>query len=386
MKAHKLALLAGMILFAACGGDKKEPENNKTTTVDVPLTDTVLPRVFYKRFEGSIAGKAVVMHLQRAGDLYDGIYYYLDQGKWLLLRYQKDSSNDTDISFTETIAITINTEQDAAPPDLRMHYANGTLKGSWKNKDGKTFPIDLKETYPEGSFRFLPQLFVDTAVAFSGKTNSPVARISESFPVATGTSDTTWLNARMKKILDFDTTAATTFEQDANKSHAAYLKSYLDETKKMNNEDAVAFLNYEQGQHVTIRFNKNGLIIFESLYYAYEGGAHGNYGTRIFCYDVKNKTAIRLKDIINADTAALQPIVEKNFRLQMGLKPGVALNTVLFENRLAMTDNFYFTEKGIGFIYDPYEIASYAQGTINIFVPFTDLQPYLNTALVQRIR
>lgn len=386
MKAHKLALLAGILLLAACGGNKKEPDNNKTATIDTPVTDTVLPHQFYKRLEGTIAGKAVVMHLQRTGDLYDGVYYYLDQGKWLLLTYQKDSSSNTDISFTETVAITINNEQDAIPPQLRMHYTNGTLKGIWKNKEGKTFPIDLKENYPAGSHRFSPQLFVDTAIAFPSRTNSPVARVSESFPVATGTADTAWLNTRMKRILDFDTTAATTFEQDANKSHASYLKGYIDEAKKMNDEEAVAFLNYEQGQHVTIRYNKNDLIIFESLYYAYEGGAHGNYGTRIFCYDVKNKTELRLKDLINADSAVLQPILEKNFRQQMGLKPGIALNTVLFENRLALTNNFYFTEKGVGFIYDPYEIASYAQGTINIFVPFSDLKPYLNAQLAARIQ
>ncbi len=326
------------------------------------------------------------MHLQRSGDLYDGIYYYLDQGKWLLLSYEKDSSNNTHISFTETVAITINNEQDAVKPRLRMHYANGVFTGEWINKEGKTYAIDLKEQFPTGSHRFIPQLFVDTAVAFPSRTNSPVARISESFPVAIGDTDTAWLNNRMKKILDFDTTAATTFEQDANKSHATYLRSYLDEAKKMNDEEAVAFLNYEQGQHVTIRYNKNDLIIFESLYYSYEGGAHGNYGTRMFCYDVKNKTAIGLQDLVHADAAVLRPILEKNFRLQMGLKPETALNTVLFEDHLAMTGNFYFTEAGVGFVYDPYEIASYAQGTINIFVPFTDLQPYLNATLVARIR
>lgn len=387
MKAHKLALLACMVLLAACGGDKKETDQNKTTATDTPVTDTVLSAQFYKRLEGTVAGKAVVMHLQRSGTIYDGMYYYLDQGKWILLTYVKDSSSNTDLYFTETVAISTNSGQETNPPQLSLHFANGTFTGNWKNKEGKTYPITLKETYPAGSFRFFSQSFLDTAAAFPDKVNTPVARISESFPVAAGESDTAkWINNRMMKMLDFDTTSTATFEQGAAKAHASYLRAYKDESKKMAGEEASAFLNYELGHSVAIRYNKNGLLIFESLYYAYEGGAHGNYSTTMLCYDVTSRKEIRLKDIINADSAVLQPILEKNLRLQMGLKPGTALSAVLFEEHLALTGNFYFTEKGIGFVYNPYEIASYAQGTINIFVPFTDLQLYLNMDLVKRIQ
>jgi hypothetical protein len=387
MKAHKFALLAGLVLLASCGGGKKETDRNKTATTDTPVTDTVLSSQFYKRLEGTVAGKAVVMHLQRNGNIYDGMYYYLDQGKWILLTYIKDSSSNTDLYFTETVAISTNSAQETNPPQILLHFTNGAFTGNWKNKEGKTYPIDLREVYPAGSFRFSTQSFLDTAAAFPDKVNTPVARISESFPVAAGASDTAgWINNRMMKMLDFDTAANATFEQSAAKAHAAYLRAYKDESKKMTGEEASAFLNYELGHSVAIRYNKNGLLIFESLYYAYEGGAHGNYSTTMLCYDADSKREIQLKDILNADSAVLQPILEKNLRLQMSLKPGVALSSVLFEEHLALTGNFYFTEKGIGFVYNPYEIASYAQGTINIFVPFTDLQPYLNMDLVKRIR
>ena len=35
-----------------------------------------------------------------------------------------------------------------------------------------------------------------------------------------------------------------------------------------------------------------------------------------------------------------------------------------------MTENFYLDDRGIHFIYDPYEIDCYAAGTIDIFVPW----------------
>lgn len=384
MKAQQLVLALGMLLLAACGGNKEENGNTPKVPTALNPADTVLPARFYKRLEGTIAGKPVVMHLQRIGDVYDAMYYYRDQGKWLLLNYEKDSSNNTDIRFSEVVALTTNSEQDANPPQLIMRYAGGSFTGNWKNKEGKTYPIDLKENYPAGSYHFAPLLFIDTAVAFPEKTNSPVARISESFPLATGAGDTAWINNRITRLLDFDTTLS--IDQAATKAHTSYLKSYREESKKMAGEEATAFLNYEQGHTVAIRYNKNDLLLLESLYYAYEGGAHGNYGTQMICYDVKNKKEITLADLVKADSATLQPILEKHFRQQVGLKPGVSLNTVLFEEHLATTDNFYFTEQGLGFVYNPYEIASYAQGTIHVFVPFSDLQPYLNKELLSRIQ
>ena len=34
-----------------------------------------------------------------------------------------------------------------------------------------------------------------------------------------------------------------------------------------------------------------------------------------------------------------------------------------------MTENFYLDDKGVHFIYQPYEIAPFATGTVDVFVP-----------------
>jgi hypothetical protein len=34
-----------------------------------------------------------------------------------------------------------------------------------------------------------------------------------------------------------------------------------------------------------------------------------------------------------------------------------------------ITENFYLDDKGVHFIYQPYEIAPFATGTVDIFVP-----------------
>ena len=49
----------------------------------------------------------------------------------------------------------------------------------------------------------------------------------------------------------------------------------------------------------------------------------------------------------------------------------------LSDNKIKANDNFYVTTKGIGFSYSPYEIAAYAVGEINIFIPFSELSDCL---------
>jgi hypothetical protein len=90
--------------------------------------------------------------------------------------------------------------------------------------------------------------------------------------------------------------------------------------------------------------------------------------------------------VITADSARLQPIVEAAFRKQQGLKPSDSLNTILFENHLATTDNYYFTNKGLGFYYFPYEVAAYAVGPIQVFVTFAELKPYLRPDFASRLK
>ena len=49
----------------------------------------------------------------------------------------------------------------------------------------------------------------------------------------------------------------------------------------------------------------------------------------------------------------------------------------LLVSEILPSDNFKVTEDGITFIYNPYEIAAYAAGTIRITIPWDELQDIL---------
>ncbi|RZL41396.1 MAG: hypothetical protein EOO93_29895, partial [Pedobacter sp.] len=70
-----------LIIFTACNNPKTD--KNAETAESTKNESTVLTSTFYKRLEGTIAGKPVVMHLQNADDDYSGVYYY--DASWLNL-------------------------------------------------------------------------------------------------------------------------------------------------------------------------------------------------------------------------------------------------------------------------------------------------------------
>lgn len=56
-----------------------------------------------------------------------------------------------------------------------------------------------------------------------------------------------------------------------------------------------------------------------------------------------------------------------------------------FADRIMPNGNFILTHKGITFNYTPYEIASYAEGEVLLFVPYSSIKELLTPAFKQRM-
>lgn len=389
MSLRKFVPLAAFATFAitSCGDDEPKSNDTPTETISDAGVDAVLPAYAYKRLEGSIAGQAVVMHLQKAGEYINCMYYYKKQGKWILLLPVEDNTQTDFWIFEEYAPQDAEARQNITPARIEGRYANGAFTGKWISGDSvKQFDFSLKDSYPQGSYQFSTMGLRDSAIAFTNKKESPVGRISKYFPIAVQHDDATWINTQLRRILYLEQYGNIGLEEAAKKDFARYLSEYKAETAELINSEFTAILNYESTQEVSIRYNEHSMIIFESKSYDYEGGAHGNFGSAMYCFDVANKKQLKLSDITTADSTQLQTLLEKHFRIQSGLTNGQKLTEILFENQLLPNDNFYFSNQGLGFIYNPYEVAAYAYGQINVFIPFSDLKPYLNPNFARRMQ
>lgn len=123
-------------------------------------------------------------------------------------------------------------------------------------------------------------------------------------------------------------------------------------------------------------YTMNGEVVFlsESVFsykvsgYGYAGGIHGQPIEEYYVFDLKKGTRITLDDIFKRNfESEIARLIHKKDNLQHNI-----------EDIVKNLDNFYLTDKGIGFIFNPYDIDCYGCGTFEYFIDFDELRELLN--------
>ena len=113
--------------------------------------------------------------------------------------------------------------------------------------------------------------------------------------------------------------------------------------------------------------------------HAYMGGAHPNSSLTLYTFDRETGRLLTLADMIS-DITALLGVLEKEFRQHQNMSP----STNLEEQGYFLRDGHFFLPANVGvgreglvFYYNPYEIAAYAVGPIQVTVPYEKLDGIL---------
>ena len=148
MKKYLLFCLLLSAIISACNNNENKSSHQDDKRSSSPTEKRELKGNFYKRLEGTIAGKPVVMNLQQLdGDL-DGNYYY--DGSWLNLSTDTVIGKDS-LILSEYSFYTSYFDQNSKEPHLHLKWTGNGFRGIWKSGDeSKSFPILLEEKYPEG--------------------------------------------------------------------------------------------------------------------------------------------------------------------------------------------------------------------------------------------
>ena len=135
----------------------------------------------------------------------------------------------------------------------------------------------------------------------------------------------------------------------------------LNQTIKLNNFDKIV--------------NGKYYMNFTKETYSFLGGVHGFTSLEFFTIDPVKQDIVTLNDIIyfdnNTSKTLLKALIKKFYEIYKNDQDFIDnFNAKDF----FLTNNFFINEKGIGFIYQPYEILPYAFGHINLFLTFEELQ------------
>ena len=137
-------------------------------------------------------------------------------------------------------------------------------------------------------------------------------------------------------------------------------------------------------RQVRVESYSDRLLSLRDSAYEFRGGAHGNYNTQFHNFDLQTGKALKLSDIFRPGyEKPLTALAEQIFREQRGIPAGQSLAAANFsfpKNRFQLSQTILITPMGLHVYYNPYEIASFAQGSTEIEVPFYQIEDWLKEA------
>ncbi|MBW7872238.1 MAG: DUF3298 domain-containing protein [Ignavibacteria bacterium] len=109
----------------------------------------------------------------------------------------------------------------------------------------------------------------------------------------------------------------------------------------------------------------------------YLGGAHGGFIIGYSNFSFPDLKPIHLDDVLVAGySEKLTKLGEKIFRDLKGLTADFSLEGSYWfkDDKFHLNDNYIFTKTGISFLYNEYEIASYAEGITEFEIPYSAIK------------
>ncbi|WP_424003326.1 DUF3298 and DUF4163 domain-containing protein [Maribacter sp. IgM3_T14_3] len=196
-------------------------------------------------------------------------------------------------------------------------------------------------------------------------------------PEATGK---TKLSKTINSALEGEIIALLNFDEESNaqnleEAKEAFVYDYEELTGKFPEES----MPWEATIEGTITFENKDIITIKLESYIYTGGAHG-YGTNRFLnFDKLNGVELYQEDLFkNLDEFKI--FAEALFRKQENIPAEGSINNTgfMFESEsFYLPDNLGYTENGLLLFYEPYEIASFADGPISLTIPYTEANTFL---------
>ena len=119
-------------------------------------------------------------------------------------------------------------------------------------------------------------------------------------------------------------------------------------------------------------------LCYSLTYYAFRGGAHGLYTITYLVFDRKTGALLTEDDLFREGyREPVSALMRESIRQSiLDLEQPDMLEAIAFEN-VAPNGNFLPDEKGLSWLFQPYDIAPYAMGALSADVSWEQLKPYL---------
>lgn len=162
-------------------------------------------------------------------------------------------------------------------------------------------------------------------------------------------------------------------------SIVAAMESFIEIWRRDSQEFPDMSADYVAEVTVTESHTGISLLSFEQRSYLFTGGAHGYGHTSFLNIDPRNGERIS-REALFTNIETFTSFAEGKFREAQGILEGDSINSTgfWFENdRFALPEAIGFSDENLILHYNQYEIASYADGPIEIEIPLSEIEAYL---------
>lgn len=128
-----------------------------------------------------------------------------------------------------------------------------------------------------------------------------------------------------------------------------------------------------------MRYRSNELIVIKSKHYLFTGGAHGYGAISFSSFSPKTGESLQPKDLF-ANLSAFEKYAEEKFRKKYEIAEGDSINSTgfFFENdTFLLPENLAVLDDEVVLIYNPYEVAAYARGKMELRFPKSEVAKWL---------
>jgi hypothetical protein len=155
-------------------------------------------------------------------------------------------------------------------------------------------------------------------------------------------------------------------------------KIFLMDYDDTRNDFPDYFIPWEISNTISAIFNANSIVSFQSEFYHFTGGAHGNSGVYFANFNSQDGKRLALSDLLISDyEKELNNAAERIFRKDKELGQAESLEEAGYwfvDNKFYVNENFGIKDEGLVFFFNSYEIAPYAMGPTEILVPYAELK------------
>jgi hypothetical protein len=393
--------LAGLLGLAACNSQPTATTTGSDATPGAPPAPPVSsPGTSYHVYRALLPGQAdsSTLHLVAAPRSFDATgttghfgSYYGPDGHPYTLQGQPSAAPDSVVLFETSPEKAIDPNGATLYWRLRRQPGRGDLVGTVGGQ-----PARLRLVPPAaGALSFVVRYFADSAAAFPKEAKSPRGHLSLQalVPVGGAASLRQRLTDNILTGLRGDTLDGlppldlkTLYKQQRQQFFKEYREDAADSRPAPADTAGLGAyapgLSYEDQTNTYVLYQQQNLLGLAFFHYNYSGGAHGNYGSTGASYDLRTGKRLRYDDIFRPEAAQQLPaLLGRAVRPLVGLAPDDPLDKQLFVKQMPVTHNVLLTNGGAVFIYQPYEIAAYAQGEVRVFLPLAAIRPLLREGL-----